>query len=112
MCDVGWCRKLAREAVSSADQATARQIYADRCVLCHGATGKGDGPSAAALDPKPRDYSDAAWRRSVGDAEIEKIILEGGPAVGKSILMPGNPDLADKPGVVTGLREIVRSFAK
>ncbi len=103
-------KAVAGSTLSTADQAEARQIYADRCVLCHGATGKGNGPSAVALNPKPRDYTDATWQKSVTDEELEKIILEGGAAVGKSILMPGNPDLANKPAIVQGLREIVRSF--
>ena len=101
----------AKSTISAGDRALARQIYTDRCVTCHGSTGHGDGPSAAALTPKPRSYADAAWQKKVTDASIEKAILEGGPAVGLSVMMPGNPDLANKPGVVQGLREIVRSFA-
>lgn len=27
------------------------------CVSCHGANGKGDGPAAAALNPKPADWT-------------------------------------------------------
>ena len=79
-------------------------------MLCHGAGGKGDGQAAAALNPKPRNYTDKAWQATVPDAEIEKAILEGGAAVGKSNLMPPNPDLKDKPDVVRALRAKVRSF--
>ena len=39
-------------------------------------------------------------------------IIGGGPAVGKSMMMPANPDLKDKPEVVEGLVRIVRSFGK
>ncbi|MBI4952866.1 MAG: c-type cytochrome [Myxococcales bacterium] len=90
----------------------AKEIFAVRCAPCHGTSGKGDGPGAAALDPKPRDYTSAEWQKSVTDEQIEKIILGGGPAVGKSSTMPPNPDLDKKRAVVKALRAQVRGFAK
>ena len=102
----------AADAIPAAAMTEAKDIFANRCSTCHGPSGKGDGPAGGALNPKPRDYSDAAWQKTVTDEQIEKIILEGGPAVGKSPLMPPNPDLASKPQVVKGLRSIVRSFAE
>lgn len=89
----------------------AKNLFKTRCVICHGESGKGDGPTAAALNPKPRDYTDAEWQKSVTDADLAKIIVEGGPAVGKSALMPANPDLKDKPEVVNELVKIIRDFA-
>ena len=32
------------------------RVYSRRCVGCHGASGDGNGPAAAYLRPKPRDY--------------------------------------------------------
>jgi mono/diheme cytochrome c family protein len=90
----------------------ARQVFADRCALCHGATGKGDAPAAAAMNPKPRDYTDATWQASVTDDYLKKVIIEGGAAVGKSPMMTPNSDLASKPEVVDGLVAIIRSFKK
>lgn len=90
---------------------TAAGIYSARCSGCHGAGGKGDGAMAAALSPKPRDLTTAEWQQSVTDEYIETIILKGGTAVGKSMMMPGNPDLANKPEVVEALRVLVRKFA-
>jgi mono/diheme cytochrome c family protein len=90
----------------------AKQIFSSRCAACHGANGAGDGAAAAAMNPKPRDYSDKSWQASVTDEQIEKVIVEGGPAVGKSALMPPNPDLASKPKTVIALRELIRSFGK
>ncbi len=91
--------------------AEAKSLFKTRCVICHGENGKGDGPTAAALNPKPRNYTDAAWQKSVTDADLAKIIVEGGQAVGKSPLMPANPDLKAKPEVVNELVKIIRSFA-
>ncbi len=96
-------------AISEADRNEAKTVFTQRCVACHGASGMGDGAAAAALNPKPRAFGDAAWQASVTDAHIEKIIEQGGGAVGKSPLMPPNPDLVGKP-VVKALREHVRNF--
>ncbi len=104
--------KAGGSGISAAAVAEADSVYSTRCATCHGATGRGDGPGAANLDPKPRDYSDAAWQKQVTDEEIEKTIVYGGAAVGKSPLMVANPDLAGKTDVVKALREKVRAFAK
>jgi mono/diheme cytochrome c family protein len=89
----------------------AKEIFASRCSTCHGTTGKGDGPAAAALNPKPQDLTNAAWQKTLSDVSIEKIIVNGGAAVGKSPMMPPNPDLESKPEVVKGLRILVRGLA-
>lgn len=94
------------------DAKAAKEMFDTRCAACHGTSGKGDGPGAAALNPKPRDYTDKSWQASVTDEQIKKAILLGGAAVGKSPIMPGSPDLDSKPEVVDGLVKIVRGFAK
>ncbi len=91
------------------DQAT--QLYANRCAICHGNDGGGDGPAASTLDPKPSDYRLAAWQASVTDDELRAIIVGGGTTVGKSALMPGSPDLKDQPELVEDLVSLIRSFA-
>jgi mono/diheme cytochrome c family protein len=98
--------------ITAADRTAAHEIFNTRCAVCHGQFGRGDGTGAAALAVKPRNYSDAAWQKSVTDADIERTIVLGGAGVGKSALMAPNPDLADKPGVVAALREKVRSFVE
>jgi mono/diheme cytochrome c family protein len=92
-------------------KAEAEAIFNTRCVTCHGASGLGDGAAAAALNPKPRAYSDKAWQAATTDDMIAKAIVEGGAAVGKSALMPPNADLKDKPEVVKALVAKIRSFA-
>ena len=90
----------------------AKTLFQSKCVVCHGSIGAGDGPGAAALNPKPRAFSDATWQSSVTDEQIENTILMGGAAVGKSPAMPANPELQPKPAVVKQLAQIVRSFKK
>jgi len=90
--------------------AEAADMFANVCAQCHGPSGKGDGMAAASLNPKPRNYTDPAWQAQVTDAEIKKIILEGGQAVGKSAMMPAQGQLAGRPEVVDELVKIVRGF--
>jgi mono/diheme cytochrome c family protein len=97
----------------SGDQPSqAQAMFNTVCVMCHGPDGNGNGPGAAALNPKPRNYTDATWQASVTDDQIKEIILKGGAAVGKSPAMPGNPQLQDHPDVLDGLVKIIRGFGK
>lgn len=70
------------------DPAKGKEKFVQICASCHGETGKGDGPAGAALNPKPRDLSDAAYTSTLSDEHLHKVIAEGGAAVGKSPLMP------------------------
>jgi mono/diheme cytochrome c family protein len=88
----------------------AQRVFKNKCTVCHGQTGDGDGPGAAALNPKPRAFKDPSWQASVTDEHLKKIIVGGGPAVGKSPIMPPNPDLRDKDEVVAELVKLVRGF--
>ena len=90
--------------------ADARKLFSTKCIVCHGDHGAGDGPGAAALNPKPRAFSDPTWQASVTDEQIKKTIVEGGAAVGKSPAMSANPELADKPDELSALLKIVRDF--
>ncbi len=86
------------------------EIFSARCTPCHGPQGRGDGPASAALSPKPRNFTDATWQAKVTDEHIERIILFGGAAVGKSPAMPANPDLEQHPNTIKGIRAHIRSL--
>ncbi len=96
--------------VNGAAGAIAAEIFATRCVACHGDKGDGQGVAAAGLPVKPRNYTDAAWQAEVTDAYLKNVIVVGGAAVGKSPLMPGNPDLEKSPDVVDALVRKIRAF--
>jgi mono/diheme cytochrome c family protein len=108
----GTSLSLAGEQLPEAAVKEAQEIFTMRCSVCHGPLGKGDGPGSAALNPKPRNFTDEQWQKSVTDEHIEKIVQYGGIAVGKSPMMPGNPDLISKPDVVKALRAKVRSLGE
>jgi mono/diheme cytochrome c family protein len=58
----------------------AKTIYVANCGPCHGEKGRGDGPAAAGLNPKPADHSSALiqsetdgslfWKLSTGRAPM------------------------------------------
>src|SRR5262245_57760360 len=51
-----------RNPVAKSDAAIAagKKLTVDKaCTACHGDTGKGNGPGAAALNPKPADWTSA-----------------------------------------------------
>ena len=95
---------------SPEDMKQGVEIFSARCTPCHGPQGRGDGPASAALTPKPRNFTDPTWQAKVTDEHIERIILFGGAAVGKSPAMPANPDLEQHPGIIKGLRAHIRSL--
>lgn len=74
-------------AEEKGNAAEGKTQYDNICASCHGPGGKGDGVAAAALDPKPRDLSDAAYVSTLSNEHLYKVISEGGPAVGLSPMM-------------------------
>ena len=92
------------------EQAQAAQVFATRCAVCHGPNGDANIPVAKGLVPPPRNFRDAVWQKATTDAAIEDVIARGGAALGKSPVMPPNPDLAAKPEMLRALRAHVRSF--
>ncbi len=75
-------------AQGKGDAKAGKEKYDKSCVGCHGATGKGDGPAAAALNPKPKDHTDGKIMNSVSDKDLFAIIKGGGASVKKSPVMP------------------------
>jgi len=99
-------------AGQQAPSAAARGYFEQTCALCHGLDGKGNGPAAAPLNPKPRNYTDPTWQASISDDELKQIIVQGGQAVGKSSSMPPNPGLKGNAAMLDGLVKIIRGFAQ
>ncbi len=88
----------AEPATAAAPQQSfdAKGQFETVCATCHGTTGEGNGPGAAALDPKPANFTDPAFWKGKTDAELIKAIREGGASVGKSPLMPAWGALYDQ----------------
>jgi cytochrome c551/c552 len=99
---------------AAAAKVKAKQIFKQRCTVCHGANGQGDGPGAAGLKVKPQNYTDKEWQAKVTDEELKKAIVEGGAAVGKDPAMVPNPDLGkpENKEVLEALVGMIRDFGK
>ncbi len=56
-----------------------RALYAENgCASCHGSSGRGDGPVASTLDPRPRDFHDvAAFKRGFDVPAIAQTLATG-----------------------------------
>lgn len=69
--------KLRNPVPASAASITAgEQLFRKYCRFCHGATGRGDSPSAP-KDMTPPNLADDAWDRGSSDGEIFVVIQEG-----------------------------------
>ena len=67
--------------------AKGKSIYQTRCVVCHGATGAGDGPAGKALTPPAADQTTAAVQAQT-DGELYWKISEGrGSMVGWKLIL-------------------------
>jgi len=75
--DVGTLLKPTPELI-----AKGKTLFAVNCASCHGPQGFGDGPAAAALNPKPRNYHGTYWRFGGGVARIVQTISDGSPGTG------------------------------
>ncbi len=75
------------EDFKKADAERGAKVYKEYCVQCHGAQGKGDGPGAKGLDPKPAVHADLPLS-DYPDDYLYNLIYYGGKSVGKSANMP------------------------
>ena len=59
------------------DLARGATLYESQCAACHGATGHGDGPAAATLDPPPIAFTDIARARERSLFSLYQTIGQG-----------------------------------
>lgn len=58
--------------------ALGRELFRANCASCHGDNGMGDGPSAATLDPRPRNFhSLTGWTSGSKVSQIYRTLEEG-----------------------------------
>lgn len=65
-----------------------RDLYENYCALCHGKQGNADGFNAYNLKTPPTRHTDSILMGTLSDAQIHRIIKEGGGALGRSPQMP------------------------
>ncbi|MEY4701062.1 MAG: hypothetical protein RL326_1249 [Pseudomonadota bacterium] len=81
----------------AADANAGKALFAQRCAMCHGEKGAGDGALAGTMPEgqKPRNLTTGGYKYATDDAKLKEIIQKGGAGVGLSVMMPGQPDLSD-----------------
>jgi mono/diheme cytochrome c family protein len=89
----------------AAEPAPGLALYTERCSACHGDDGKGDGPMAAALAPKPRNFRDAAFWHERSVAQVRTAIEKGKPG---TMMPPFAGVLTD--AEIDALVRVVRGF--
>jgi mono/diheme cytochrome c family protein len=65
-------------AADKGDAQKGKTLFEKNCVVCHGAMGKGDGPTGKLLVPPAADLTSATTGKK-SDAEILQIITNGKP---------------------------------
>jgi mono/diheme cytochrome c family protein len=76
------------KSTMTASEQRGGNLYAYYCSVCHGKTGEGDGINSFQLSTPPAKHADAALMSTLSDADIQKVIKGGGPALGRSPQMP------------------------
>ena len=79
-------------AAAIAEETGGKEIYAQYCTQCHGINGDGKGVNAAAMSVQPRSHIDKEEMSLRSDAELYKVIEQGGASINKSVLMPAWTD--------------------
>ena len=87
---VFWLVPSLGSAQMKGDPKVGKAKYDANCIGCHGATGKGDGAAAAALNPKPQDHTDGKTMNALSDKYLFDIIKDGGAAQKKAAIMPAS----------------------
>ena len=97
-------RKKNPVAANESSVAVGQKIYLQRCVGCHGKTGKGDGPDAADLGIHPAKLSDAAVQEQADGELFWKVTVGKKPMPSyRSRLSP-----TDRWNVINYLRTLAR----
>jgi mono/diheme cytochrome c family protein len=84
--------RAAQPAATATPLQSGKAVYEQRCAYCHGTSGRGDGPVAASLHPRPLDFTAGRFKLRTTesgslptDDDLNRTILEGIPGTS----MPG-----------------------
>ena len=73
-----------RRAAPAADVVRGQVVYETRCAPCHGTEGRGDGPAAAGINPRPRNFHEQEFWRGRTVEQLRLVVRQGKPGT----LMP------------------------
>src|SRR5262245_25220039 len=93
------------EALSRGDKEAGRALYNSRCWTCHGSTGRGNGPAAAALKPKPADFTDPELVVARTGSRLYRVLTAGVPG---TAMAPQDLNEKEKFDLIAYLRSLVQ----
>ena len=91
-CGSGDEGRRAPAPAAAPEAADGRVVYETRCAPCHGVDGRGDGPAAATITPKPRNFSDPDFWKGRSADQLRLVVRQGKPGT----LMPPFEGALDK----------------
>jgi len=59
------------------DSARGQTIFNNKCALCHGTNGSGNGPAAASMSSPPSNFTSGSFWQKISDAKITDAIENG-----------------------------------
>lgn len=68
---------LSLAAHSKPNAKEGKKTYDMNCAMCHGPKGAGDGAAAAALNPKPRNFTEGKFKYGSTDKDLFNLISKG-----------------------------------
>jgi mono/diheme cytochrome c family protein len=105
-------KEVLAEAEPEGNAAKGKEVFQTNCVTCHGPEGKGNGPAAAALNPKPANLSDAKYISTLSHEHLVKVITDGGASVGKSPMMAAWGGILSKNDILNVIAYIRKDLCK
>ena len=105
---LGWTLTALADDAPSVASDRGKIVYEQRCAMCHGPQGRGDGPEAPFLSPRPGSLISAATSVK-SDADLMAVITNGKPRTA----MPAWKDqLTDeqRQDVLAYIRTLVRFY--
>lgn len=74
-----WAQTFGRAQASRRIRAPEEpaELFQRQCVACHGKKGKGDGPAAAAMSPRPANLADPERLGELSDEELIDVLTNG-----------------------------------
>ncbi len=110
--------KLTPDKLTEEQAIKGKPVYERLCAGCHGMKGKGDGPAAERLRPKPRDFRRAVYKytyvefgKRPQDSTLYKWVADGLPGTS----MPGWKDVLKENeiwNVVAYIKTLTKKFKR
>jgi mono/diheme cytochrome c family protein len=88
------------------DVERGRALYLEYCARCHGQAGVGDGPDAAPLEVRPKDFRHGDFLSTHADDELISRIRNGLPLLPSLHVTPTTPDTEALYGFLRNLPSI------